>query len=330
MARTKLTALLGRFRIQDGVYSISESRSFQHPEEAYDQQYGSNDIRLDSLREEGAKLFNFFEAYGFRDCGPVLEIGCGTGRLSIPLAVSGRLEELLLTDASRAFCAITSRKLTSLKAPLPRVSMAVLLTEDLDRLPQKAFSAVLLRSVLHHVADIPAFFGAVSRILAPGGLLIFEEPCHEGYLLMGAITQLIPDALRGRGISLSSVQSDRIRFFVSTMQFYARRDIDKSLAEDKHLFRPDELMSLSHRHHMELQFFPNRSLDNIDKRTECLPNTYFETFYLDYLKYCMSWDEELLKLFSEEVRPYFEYFSCLAGNNALPYTYGTFLCRKLP
>ena len=323
-----LAAILEQFPISDGAYWISEPRAFQHPEDGYDEQYGFGEAQVSALRHEGTTLAGFLEEYGLRDCAPALEIGCGTGRLSIPLALSGRITELLLTDPSPAFCSITARKLSCLSPAPAGVSLAILSGDGLDRLPPQSFSLVIMRSVLHHITDIPAFFQAVARILIPGGLMICEEPCHDGYLLMGAMTQMIPDLLKGRGITLSAGQADTIRLFVDSMKFYARRDIDKSLAEDKHLFRPDELMSLSNVHGMELHFFPNRTFDNIGTRATPLPANYFESFYFSYLKYCMSWDEDLLSIFSEHVRPYFEYFSCLAGNNALPYLYGTFLCRK--
>jgi SAM-dependent methyltransferase len=323
-----LLTLLGTFASRDGIYLISEPRSFQHPEEAYDQQYGNDSISVDAFRKEGERLLDFFEEYGFRDSAPVLEIGCGTGRLSIPLALSGRIKELLFTDPSPAFCSIASRKMTALDARLPRVSFAVLLSEDLDRLPRDVFSLVIMRSVLHHIADIPQFFRDVGKILVPGGLVVFEEPCQEGYLLMGAMTQMVPDMLRGKGVTLSARHEELICHFVNTIQFYARRDIDKSQAEDKHLFRPEELIYLGGLNQIDVRFFPNRTLAGIDRRSEHLPLNYFECFYFDYLKYCMSWDSDLLKLFAEHVRPYFQYFECLALHEALPHTYGTFLCRK--
>ena len=207
--------------------------------------------------------------------------------------------------------------------------MAVLLSEDLDRLLPESYALVIMRSVLHHVADIPKFLRDCARILVPGGLLLCEEPCQEGYLLMGAMTLMVPDLLQAKGIVLSSEQMHRVREFVDTMQFYARRDVDKSSAEDKHLFRPDELMRLGNLSHMEMHCFANRTFGDIRKRNETLPSNYFEAFYFNYLKYCMSWDDELLQVFSEHVRKYWDYFSCLAFQNALPYTYSTFLWRKL-
>lgn len=145
---------------------------------------------------------------------------------------------------------------------------------------------------------------------------------------MGAMTQFVPELLRAQGIALKDDHAKDIAMFVDTMRFYARRDVDKVLAEDKHLFRPDELMRISQLNGMEIQFFSNRMFSTIDMRAEPLPSNYFEEFYFNYLKYAMGWDAELLQVFDKHVRRYFEYFSCLSRNNASPYTYGTFLCCK--
>src|SRR5207248_3525769 len=115
-------------RQEEGIYLISEARFFNHPEEAYDQQFRIDSIHIGEYRAEGVRLLDFLEEYGFSDSAPVLEIGCGTGRLSLAMALSSRIGELLVTDPSPVFCAIASRKLASLNMLQPRVSMAVLLS----------------------------------------------------------------------------------------------------------------------------------------------------------------------------------------------------------
>ena len=323
-----LRTVLDQFQIRDGIYLISEPRRFQHSEEAYDEQYAIDYIQMDAFRREGIAIMGLCNEYGFQNEYPAVEIGCGTGRLSLSLLLSGEIREILLTDPSPAFCSITSQKISRLGTIPTHPFLAVLLSDDLDRLPGGAFSIVIMRSVLHHIADIPAFFERCARVLVPGGLLMFEEPCYEGYLLMGAMTQFVPDLLKARGVGLSKSQEHQIAEFIEAMKFYARRDINKEFAEDKHLFRPDELMKLSKASGMEMEFFPNRVFANIDKRNEVLPSNYFEKFFFDYLKYAMSWDDTLLGIIGTHMRQYLQYFSCMSINGAFPYTYGTFLCRK--
>jgi hypothetical protein len=54
--------------------------------------------------------------------------------------------------------------------------------------------------------------------------MLFEEPCYEGYVLMGAMTQFMPDILKGHGVTLTDKQFADIQIFADAMKFYARRD----------------------------------------------------------------------------------------------------------
>jgi ubiquinone/menaquinone biosynthesis C-methylase UbiE len=323
-----LTEFLGGFASQHGVSTISEPRAFLHPEELYDQQYGIERLDLAFHTQEGKGVLELCESFGYDPTGPMLEIGCGTGRLSLSIVLAADSREILITDPSPAFCQITVRKLAALSRDLGNVKVAVLTAEDVSKLPKSTFSAIFLRSTLHHVLDVKRFLVECSQILAPGGMLLFEEPCTEGYLLMGAITQLMPAVLVSKGVVLSAKHLADIRTFADTMMFYARRDIDKSAAEDKHLFRPDEIGRICRGCNMQLEFFPNRVFTNIRERDEPLPDDYFEKFYMDYVEYAMSWDRELLGVFDQHAREYLRYFSPLAKNGALPHTYSTFLCKK--
>jgi ubiquinone/menaquinone biosynthesis C-methylase UbiE len=313
----------------DGIRAISTPRFFQHPEAAYDAQYAIDLMDLDFHRREGNALLDLCQEFGYDPSLPVLEIGCGTGRLSLSLVLSQRIGEILITDPSPAFCRITAGKLSKLTAPVENAKIAILVAEDLSKLPKKSFSLIVLRSTLHHILDVRRFFFDCAELLAPSGLFLFEEPCYEGYLLMGAMTQFMPEVLKGHGIVLNDKHLADIQSFVDTMRFYARRDLDKSACEDKHLFRPDELMALCREYGMQLEFFSNRVFAAIQHRNEPLPEQYFERFYYDYLKYAMAWDQDLVSLFERYGKKYLEYFAPLVAGGATPYTYGTFLCKKL-
>jgi len=236
--------------------------------------------------------------------------------------------EILVTDPSPAFCRLTAQKLACLPPPVQGVQIGLLAAEDVFKLPKNAFSMIVLRSVLHHILDIPRFFMDCSELLAPGGLMLFEEPCYEGFLMMGVMTQFMPDILKGQGVALSVKQQADIQIFADTMKFYARRDVDKSACEDKHLFRPDELMRVCHECGMDLQLFPNRVFADIDHRDEPLDPKYFERFYYAYLKYALAWDQDLIDVFERYGTKYLDYFSQLMPAGAAPHTYGTFLCKK--
>jgi ubiquinone/menaquinone biosynthesis C-methylase UbiE len=319
---------LEKFPQEEGIYAISKSRFFQHPEEAYDAQYGHDTLDLQYHLREGNALLDLCEEFGYDRANPALEIGCGTGRVTLSLVLSGRLGDFLITDPSPAFCRIAASKLGKLTPPF-NAKLAVLLAEEINRLPKNLFSLIVLRSTLHHILNVRQFFSDCAGILAPGGLILFEEPCYEGYVLMGAITQCMPEILKANRVRLNKKHLSDIQIFAEAMRFYARRDVDKSTAEDKHLFRVDELMRICLDYGMRLEHFPNRVFGNIDRRNEPLESEYFERFYSDYMTYALAFDTDLVKTVMRYGKKYLEYFSPLSAAGAAPYTYGTFLCKKM-
>ena len=315
---------------RDGsLYVISEPRFFQHPEEAYDAQYAIDKLDVASHLHEGNALLDLCAEFGHRTSEPSLEIGCGTGRLSLSLLLTGRLSDILLTDPSPSFCRITERKLAHVSQLRTKYSIAILTAEDMDKIPQQSFSLIVLRSVLHHVLDVRQFLFDCARALIPGGLLAFEEPCYEGYLVMGAITQFMPEILACRGVKLSDKHLSDIQMFAETMRFYARRDVDKSQCEDKHLFRTDELMRICSEYDMRMEFFPNRVFADIEDRSKSIASDHFERFYFDYIKHAMAWDTQLVEIFEQHAREYLAYFAPLVPGGGAPYLFSTFLCQKL-
>ena len=313
---------------RNGIYLISRPRSYQHPKANYDQQYGSDKKDLAFFKEEGRNVIRLCEEYGYNSQGPLLEIGCGSSRLSLSLVLSGTNSEILLTDPSPAFCEIAKRKVDSVLPGNTKVKTAVLAAEDIGLLPHNTFSLIILRSTLHHILNVERFLTDCSHALLPGGMVLFEEPFYEGYLMMGVVTQCMPEVLKGYGVELSEKHLSDISLFAETMRFMARRDVDKREAEDKHLFRADELIKICDRCEMRLHLFPNRMFSNIQNRDYQLPEKFFEDFYFAYIRSCLMWDEALIEIFSRYARKYLEYFSVLSRGGALPYTYGAFLCKK--
>lgn len=324
-----LNSVLEKFPRQHGIFSISQSRFFQHPEEAYDAQYGNDTLDLQYYRREGNALLDLCDEFGYDRANPALEIGCGTGRVSLSLILSGRIGDFLITDPSPAFCRITASKLAKLTPPPSQAELAVLLAEEITRLPKNLFSLIVLRSTLHHILNIRQFFFDCAEILAPGGLILFEEPCYEGYVLMGAISRCMPDILKANGVRLSKKHLNDIQMFANAMQFYARRDLDKSASEDKHLFRVDELMRICLDCGIRLEHFPNRVFGNIDRRNDPIESDYFADFYSNYMKYALALDADLVQTVMRYGKKYLDYFSPLSAAGATPYTYGTFLCKKV-
>ena len=324
-----LLEFLSQTPVLDGVYRLSPPRAFAHDEEQYDQHRPPEKCTAEFIREEGATLFAFFERHGLARGAPIVEIGCGSGAMSVSMASHPDAGHLLITDPSLAFCRITQRKLAQVDIQAARVDCAALRAEDVDILPPGSVSLIFLRSVLHHILDIEGFLARCAKVLPVGGLLICEEPYYEGYLLMGFLAQVIPDALAAAGTPCTPEERERIENFVATMQYYSRRDLDKSDAEDKHLFRPDELRAMGYATGMDLTHYPNWHIALSAAKNEERRLHYFERFFADYLRLCMNWPAEFVERVVAVSGKYFRFFDPVeAGGNTVPHCFGTFVFTR--
>ncbi|WP_439681202.1 class I SAM-dependent methyltransferase [Embleya sp. MST-111070] len=98
----------------------------------------------------------------------VLDMGCGTGRFTVPMAERGaRLSGL---DISRSMLDVAERKLSErgLAADLREGDMAAI------PFPDASFDTVTSMLALMHIpiADRPAVFAEVRRVLRPGGRML--------------------------------------------------------------------------------------------------------------------------------------------------------------
>jgi ubiquinone/menaquinone biosynthesis C-methylase UbiE len=307
---------------EDGFYHISGPRRFAHDEDKYDEQYNNQPNLTVGKGVLAAAL-------GSDTSAPALEVGCGTGLVSLGLAAHSPYPLTILTDPSPAFLRITRRKMEAAGISLDRAAFAVLMGEELDRLPERGLSLIVLRSTLHHVLHVDQFIASAARALRPGGVLTFQEPCMEGYLLMGALVQFLPVLAERSGSPVTDAQVADVTKFADTMKFYARRDLDKSTAEDKHLFRVDELMKLGERAGLSVEFLPNTTYDALAESRENPGRDTFAHFFRQYARYCMSWDEALMDRFVQLLEPHAKYLDEAAAGSTGPYLHGVFVCRKV-
>ena len=329
MANSALQAYLQTKAVVNGCFEISAARAYMHDEGDYDRQYGLDQYPIDVLTREVSHLMDICYKHGLPKGAPVLEIGCGTGRISVGLAQQPGMGHLLITDPSPAFCGIVQRKLAGLPVQASKVDFGILQAEDVALLPAGSVSLILLRSVLHHIADVDGFLLSCASVLPPGGLLICEEPYYDGYMMMGFLGQFIEDALKGAGHTCTPEEQHHINHFVNTMQFYSRRDVDKSLAEDKHLFRPDELMVTGREMGLELSHYPNWRMTMSPEANIHARLGYFQRFFAEYVRYCMDWPEEFSLRVAEATRKYFRFFEPLeTAGNTTPSCFGTFVFTK--
>jgi SAM-dependent methyltransferase len=131
----------------------------------------------------------------------VLDLGCGTGRITIPLvtaAVAAHDEaEVVGLDSSRAFLRATERKL----AASPHAGRIRLIEGDMrDFDLGEPFDLVVCGynnlAYLHETADHLACFRAVRRHLAPGGLFAFDVQTPNLAMLAEARAAVFPTVRR--------------------------------------------------------------------------------------------------------------------------------------
>lgn len=121
----------------------------------------------------------------------ILDVGCGMGRYTIPLAERGfRVEGLdisaVLLERLRQYGG------ARLNVPLHAA--------DVVRPPAEfegAFDVILGFFVLHHIHDLPPSFQGMARMLKPGGRLAFVEPNPFNPLYYAQIA--ITPGMRWRG-----------------------------------------------------------------------------------------------------------------------------------
>jgi ubiquinone/menaquinone biosynthesis C-methylase UbiE len=318
------TSFLSQFPRKKGYIRISEPRPFAHEESNYDAQYQNEPANF----TPGKGLVSLVEQHQGDRQSPALEIGCGTGLLSVGLAAAKFYPILLLTDPSEAFLNITRIKLEKQRLLDEKIHLGVLRAEEIHRLPSGFFSLVTLRSTLHHVLDYREFLRQAFDLLRPGGIIAFQEPCAEGYILMGAIAQFIPLVLEKRGISLRKSQLQKITNFVETMSFYARQDIDKTKAEDKHLFQVDEIMALGYDRGIKVQFYANCPFEVFAEPALASTKDKFRAFFMNYLRYGMSFDIALVELIDQHFGEYCDFINNETFQDNSPRLHGIFIGIK--
>ena len=103
----------------------------------------------------------------------VIDFGAGTGMYSLPIAESLPHGTLFAVDEQQVLLDRLRHKLSE-RRPAGRVE-PLLNVENHVSLPDGAADRMLMINVLHHIYDEPAALAEVTRLLAPGGLLVSVE-----------------------------------------------------------------------------------------------------------------------------------------------------------
>jgi SAM-dependent methyltransferase len=118
-------------------------------------------------------LRHVHELIRFADIQPgerVLEVGCGMGRYTLPLAKAGvRVEGLDLSP-------VLLERLKRFDGGRYEIPLHCADILDAPAELEEAFDVVVALFTLHHVHDLGATFRAMHRLVRPGGRVAFLEP----------------------------------------------------------------------------------------------------------------------------------------------------------
>ena len=141
---------------------------------AYDATYADKDYEAECDLVEEA-----FRRFGSAPVSAIIDLGCGTGNHSIPLARRGY--EVAGVDLSTDMLAIAARKATEAKVEVALTEGDVR-TVDLGRSFDAALVMFAVIGYQRTNADVLATLRSVRRHLEPGGLLFFDTWYGPGVL----------------------------------------------------------------------------------------------------------------------------------------------------
>ena len=158
----------------------------------------------------------------------LLDIGCGTGRHSIPLAEAGArvtgvdFSEGMLTKARAKAAALTG-------ATGGGVRFVAHDLHDRLPLPDHTFHVVLCALVLEHIKSLDHLFSEFERLTQPGGRVVITV-MHPAMFLRGVQARFLPDAARENGTDEDKLTIDTVPH---TIADYVNAAVGAGLAIDR-------------------------------------------------------------------------------------------------
>jgi SAM-dependent methyltransferase len=180
----------------------------------------------ENARTMGRQDVRFWQAFARREGGPVLELGCGTGRVIIPVARTG--VPVVGIDRSEPMLSYARRRARR----LPAASRPDLVRGDIRALPFdcRRFSAVMapygILQSLTREPDLQATLAEAARVLKPGGSfgidLVPDLPAWDEYRGRTRLRGRIGRSA-GHVTLVESVRQDRRRKLTIFDQEYVER-----------------------------------------------------------------------------------------------------------
>ena len=111
------------------------------------------------------------------------DIGCGNGAVSVAAAKYPALTVHALDPLEGA---VTECRHRANEAGAGRLKADIASSDNLP-LPEGTVDRILMRNVLHHVADADMTYREFARVLQPDGLLVLEASCNPGDTRLGSL-----------------------------------------------------------------------------------------------------------------------------------------------
>jgi ubiquinone/menaquinone biosynthesis C-methylase UbiE/uncharacterized protein YbaR (Trm112 family) len=173
----------------------------------------------------------------------VLEVGAGTGALTLGLLQANAVRHLTSMDVSLKFLRALAPRVAQYSVPVSLIACDA----NESHFRPEAFDLVVGKSILHHLLDYDQTLRQCHSVLKPGGVAVFLEPVLEGQTVTSLFMALMlrcDEEMNGG--KLSPAERQLIRKQVRH-QMKSTIPLDReSLAnmEDKYIFAIDELRQL--------------------------------------------------------------------------------------
>lgn len=172
-----------------------------------------------------------------------LEIGSGTGYLSLNMLQNGVIEEVVCTDISQGMLDVVEASAERLGFG-DRVETVHTEAEGLP-FPDESFDLVFGHAIIHHLPDLQESFNEFYRVLKPGGMIFFAgEPSERGDKLARIPKQvghrLSPIWRKALSVGqLSEQEAEKVAAGERTQEYIDGHSVEHLV--DVHTFTPGEL-----------------------------------------------------------------------------------------
>jgi ubiquinone/menaquinone biosynthesis C-methylase UbiE/uncharacterized protein YbaR (Trm112 family) len=228
-----------RFPVVDGIPVLIKDTTIGTSLEKidYDAAHGIGEQTIDSTGREWKKIIT---QLGLEN-EDVLEIGAGTGVLTLGLLQHQAVRQLTAIDVSHKFLRMVAARAAA-DSPVSFVTCDA----NERHFRSEVFGLVLGRSILHHLLDYDATLRQCHAMLKPGGAAVFFEPVLEGKIILSLLMSLV---LRCDKVTktplLSGAERELLRKTIrhQTKSLWTPQDRQSlSQREDKYIFEIDRMV----------------------------------------------------------------------------------------